>query len=198
MEMSKSDIRMIFWWFGWIGLTIVTFFVSAWFWTGFLGDRIGGMDNPRYAMTWVAAVFGSWMVLLVPLIVLMYNKVDKAYEDVRIARETKEFEKAKNEFKVRAILVDEKKRLLRPELSAKLKRSPETVRGGHLVTAVLKDGRRVENIFIAGKKEVLGVYDAETLSFDIADIVDLELAGTSLPDFKTERWLRLDGVGTEG
>jgi uncharacterized membrane protein len=196
MELNKGDVRTIFWWFGWIGLTIVTFFVSAWFWTGFLGDRMGGMDNSAYAMTWVAAVFGSWMVLLVPLIVLMYNKVDKAYEDARITRETKEFDKAKKEFKVRAILVEEKSRLLKPELTAKLKMNPETVRGGHLVTAILKDGRRVENVFVAGKKDVLGVYGVDKLTFAVTDIVDVVPAGETLPDFETDKWLRLDGVGT--
>ena len=69
---------------------------------------------------WVTAVFGTWMVFLVPLIIVMYNKVDKAYEDARITRETSTFEKTKNQFNIRSVLIDESKRQLNPGLSKKL------------------------------------------------------------------------------
>jgi hypothetical protein len=181
---------------GWIVLTIVTFFISAWFWTGFIAERVGDMHKPGVPVLWVTAVFGSWMVLLVPLIIVMYSKVDKAYEDARIARETSQFNRARQEFRVKSVLVEEPKRLLRRELSEKLKRVPETIRRGHLVTAVLNDGRRIENVFIANRRDVLGVYGEDARPIEARDIADVEpVAPELIPDFKTEHWLRLDGVG---
>src|SRR5262245_664860 len=123
--MVQKDVQnTVFWWIGWITLTIVTFFVSAWIWTGVIAKHVGTMDVPAARYLWVAATFGSWMVLLVPLIILMYNKVDKAYEDARIGRETAEYERAKKEFRVRSVLVEDKKRLLEARLTAKLKNFP--------------------------------------------------------------------------
>ena len=63
------------------------------------------------------------------------------------------------------------------------------------MTAVLRDGRKIENVFIRDKKDVLGVYGVDSLPFRIRDIVDLETAELDrLPNFKAENWLRLDGV----
>lgn len=196
--MQKKDVQnTVLWWVGWISLTILTFFVSAWFWTGVIARHVGTMDMPAARYLWVAAVFGCWMVLLVPLIILMYNKVDKAYEDVRIARETAAFEKTKKELRVRSVRVDDDKRLLSKTLSEKLKAHPLAIKRGHLVTAVLKDGRRIDNVFVLDRKDVLGVYGLDALTFDIRDIVDVEPADLDrLPAFETEGWLRLDGVGS--
>lgn len=192
----KNNSSSVGWWLGWITLTIVSFFLSCYFWTGFIAKHAGTMDKPGVPVLWVTAVFGSWMVLLVPLIILMYNKVDKAYEDARIARESVQFEKAKKEFKVQSVHVETSQRMLKKELAAKLKKYPETIRRGHLVTATLNNGQKVENVFILDKKEVLGVYGVKTLTFNIQDIVDVEpVAMDQIPSFKTEEWLRLDGVG---
>ena len=194
--MSKKGGSTVLWWVGWIVLTILTFFISCWFWTGFIAERVGNMRQPGVPILWVTAVFGSWMVLLVPLIIVMYSKVDKAYEDARIARETTQFTKARQEFRIKSVLIDESKRLLSKNLSDKLRKLPETVRRGHLITAILKDGRRVENVFVMNKRDVLGVYGADAAPVLAEDIADLEPADPAkLPDFKTEHWLRLDGVG---
>lgn len=196
MASEKSSQSTVGWWLGWILLTIVSFFVSCYFWTKFIAAHVGRMQDPGVPILWVAAVFGTWMVLLVPLIIVMYHKVDKAYEDARIARETAAFEKAKNAFRVKSILVADSDRLLSKSLSQKLKKIPETIKHGHLVTAVLRDGRKIENVFIRDKKDVLGVYGVDSLPFRIRDIVDLETtAFDCLPDFKAEKWLRLDGIG---
>ena len=155
------------------------------------------MDKPGVPVLWVCAVFGSWMVLLVPLIILMYSKVDKAYEDARISRETAQFEKAKQDFRVPNVFIENDQRLLKKELTVKLKKYPETIRRGHLVTAALSNGQKIDNVFILDKKEVLGIYGAKSLSFNIQDIVDVVPVApdAKIPDFKTEEWLRLDGVG---
>lgn len=194
--MKKDGQSTVFWWVGWIVLTILTFFVSCWFWTGFLARQGSSMDKPGAPLIWVAAVFGTWIVFLIPLIVVMYAKVDKAYEDTRLQREAAALEKAKANFKIRSIFIDESKRRLGKELQSKLKRIPEAIHRGHLVTASLKDGRKIENVFILGKKEMLGVYDKHALDFDASDIIDLTPADLDrLPPFKAENWLRLDGVG---
>ncbi len=194
---NKKDSTVL-WWVGWIAITILSFFVSCAFWTWFIARHVGTMHAPGVQVLWVTAVFGSWMVLLVPLIIIMYSKVDKAYEDARIARETQQFSKAKQEFKVRYIEIDESERALDKNLTEKLKKVPETIRRGHLVNATLKNGRKVGNVFILNKKDVLGIYGVGRLSFEISDIVDIEpVSPDKIPDFKTEDWLRLDGIGTE-
>lgn len=194
MNQSRSGV---WWWVGWILLTIAAFFVSCYFWTGFIARHVGSMQKTGAPILWVTAVFGSWMVLLIPLIIVMYQKVDKAYEDARLAREKVSFEKAQSAFRVKSAFLETADRWLDKTLVQKLGKIPEAVRNGHLVTAVLKDGRRVENVFVRGRKEVLGVYGVETPPFRAGEIADIEPVDLDrLPDFKPEKWLRLDGVGT--
>ena len=193
---SSGKDNTVFWWIGWITLTILSFFISCYFWTGFIARHVGPMDQKGVPMIWVAAVFGSWMVLLVPLIIVMYNKVDRAYEDARLGREAAEVERSKKEYGVRSVLIPEADRMLPKRASDKLKRTPRTIHRGHLVTVVLNDGRRVPNVFILDRREVLGVYDALSLPFKTAEIADLEPADLDhLPVFEPSRWLRLDGAG---
>lgn len=183
----------VLWWLGWICLTILSFFVSCYFWTGVIAAHFGSMQKPGAPILWVTAVFGSWMVLLVPLIVVMYSKVDKAYEDARIGRETANLDKAKQLFKIRSVVVEEARRLLPETFRKKLKKIPATIPGGHLVTVVLKDGRRINHVFVRDKKEVLGIYDADKPLFSTEEIADMEPADLDhLPLFETEKWLRFD------
>jgi hypothetical protein len=118
----------------------------------------------------------------------MYQKVDKAYEDARIRRET-----AAQKF--RSLNIDRERRLLNPALRQKLRNAPETIQGGHLVNARLKDGREIPNLFIAGGEEILGIYDQENLPFEASEIFDIEQVDMTHPPFFTPtKWLRLDGV----
>ncbi|MBI3306591.1 MAG: hypothetical protein HYZ84_02120 [Candidatus Omnitrophica bacterium] len=71
--------RTILWWVMWIVMTIVSFFLAAWLWTPIIASQFGSIHQNRNAVLWVTAVFGTWMVILVPLIVVMYMKVDKVY-----------------------------------------------------------------------------------------------------------------------
>ncbi len=193
---KKKEVSSVWWWISWITLTIASFFVSCYFWTGFIARHAGSMDKPGVPILWVTAVFGSWMVLLVPLIIIMYNKVDKAYEDARIARETTQFQKAKEGFKIRSVLIEASERILKKELTAKLKKYPDTIRRGHLVTATLSNGQKIPHVFILDKKDVLGVYGLDQMTFKIQDIVDVDpVQMDQIPGFKTEEWLRLDGGG---
>ena len=196
MTKVKDSNYTVLWWIGWIALTIISFFVSCYFWTGIIAKHFGSMDKPGMPILWVATVFGTWMIMLVPLIIVMYSKVDKTYEDSRINRETIAFNKAKAEFKVKSILIKESDRELTRELRKKLKKIPEAIHHGHLVTISLRDGRSIPHVFIMNNKEVLGVYGVETLDFRAADILDFTATDLDkLPVFKAENWLRLDGVG---
>jgi len=193
---KKSGSQTVLWWVGWILLTILSFFVSCYFWTGFIAKNIGPMHQAGVPIIWITAVFGSWMVLLVPLIIVMYSKVDKAYEDARISRENAQFAKAKAEFRIKSALIDERDRLLNSGLQTKLKKIPEAIKHGHLVTVLLRDGRKIDNVFVRNRKDVLGVYGLDALSFEIKDIIDLEPADLDrIPAFSHEEWLRLDGIG---
>ena len=194
--MKNKDTNTILWWITWIVLTIVSFFIACAFWTPIIAKYVGSMDKPGTSIIWVAAVFGSWMVLLVPLIVIMYNKVDKAYEDARIARETTAYEKKKNLFKAKVVYVDESKRLLDKKISKKIKNFPRAIQQGHLVDVTLRDGQRIPYVFISNGDEILGVYGADQLSFTAKDVVDASASNLdTLPIFETTKWLRLDGAG---
>ena len=192
-HMDKQDESTVTWWLIWISLTIGSFFLAVWFWTPFIASHFGSIKNPTTSLLWIIAVFGSWLVILIPLMIFMYQKVDKAYEDARIRRESRT-QKFSDPVKIKALYVDESKRQLPKALSEKLKNVPQTIKGGHLITAILKNGRKIENVFIARRKEILGLYDAETLSFDPEDIANFELTDlTHPPDFTQKIWLRLDG-----
>ena len=193
-RLSQEDETNVTWWIGWIALTIATFFASAGFWTWFFAKNGGSIRDPGAAQRWIFTVFGTWMVALVPLIVVMYQKVDRAYEKARLRRETNEGQGPRP----KAVYIDYAQRLLEEPLAKKLKRVPATIkkggRSGHLVTAVLKDGRKFENVFVVNGQEVLGIYGYENLPFETREIVDLEPTELEkIPAFSEENWLRLDG-----
>ena len=193
---SKNSSSTVWWWILWILLTIGSFFISVHFWTWLIAEKVGSMREKGVPILWVTAVFGSWMVLLIPLIIVMYNKVDKAYESARIRREITALKQAEKQIPFKSIFIEEQKRLLRKELSKKITQFPQAIKGGHLVNAVLRDGRKFENIFVAYKRDVLGIYGYDYLPFQVEEIADLEPVNLSnLPDFKIEDWLRLDGAG---
>lgn len=189
MATGKSKgTQTILWWVAWITLTIVSFFAAAAFWTPIIAHSLGSVRESRNAIIWVTAVFGTWMVFLVPLIVFMYQKVDKAYEDARIRREN-------NANRFRSILVPEEKRRIPESVSQKLAKLPLTISGGHLVNITLENGAQVPNVFISECREVLGVYNARELTFEAKDIRDFELVDMNTPPvFLTTSWLRLDGA----
>ena len=186
--MPKKESQTLLWWMLWITATIGSFFVASAFWTPLIAKHFGSIRETRTAILWVSAVFGTWMVILLPLIVMMYFKVDKAYEDARIRRE-----KAASAF--RSIFVEKSKRLLPDLLSKKLADCPEAIEGGHLVTLILKDGRRIADVYVSGRREVLGLYDFTQMPFEITDVADVEPADLNqLPHYFQSNWLRLDGV----
>lgn len=197
---SSPSHSSILWWVGWIGLTIGTFFLSCAFWTWFIARHVGSMRTTGAPLLWITTVFGSWMVLLLPLIIVMYQKVDKAYEDARIRREEAQakrlLEHQQDAFKT--VSIPSSQRMLSTDLQKKLKHFPETMRGGHLVSLILKNGERIETAFIVERRELLGIYGEDRLTFSIQDIADATPTDLkNLKDFKTSNWLRLDGVSAQ-
>ncbi len=194
-HMDREDESTVTWWLIWIGLTIGSFFLSVWFWTPFIAERLGSIKESPNSLIWVIAVFGTWLVALTPLMIFMYQKVDKAYEKARLAREARgEKEYRVDPIKITAIFIEPEKRKLPKFLSEILKKIPFTIKDGHLVTVVLKDGRKIENVFIAKRSVLLGVYDQTNLTFSVSDITGV--LPTNLdhpPDFTKKSWLRLDG-----
>lgn len=187
-QKSASGSQTIFWWIVWISFTILSFFAAAYVWTPIIAKHFGSVRQANASVAWVVAVFGTWMIILVPLIILMYSKVDKAYEDARIRRE-------KNAVRFRSIFVEPARRLLPAAAAQKLSGLPQTIQGGHLVNVTLKDGRNIENVFVSEGKEVLGVYNASDFSFQGKDIQEIEPVDfKQAPSFLANLWLRLDGV----
>ena len=192
-RLSQQDETNVTWWIGWMALTIASFFAAVGFWTWFIAQKGASVQNPAVAAKWVFAVFGTWMLALLPLIVIMYQKVDRAYERARLRREETESSKPKG---AKTFYLDSSKRTLQNPLVEKLKQIPPTLKrgkqAGHLVTAVLKDGRKFENIFVVNRSEILGIYGHNQLPFEVKEIADLEPA-KNFPAFSEENWLRLDG-----
>lgn len=191
---SKQSDQSVWWWMGWIALTILSFFAASYFWTGFISTHVGSMDQKGVPMLWITSVFGTWMILLVPLIVIMYNKVDRAYEEARIHREMTSQEARRATSGVKFVSIPEPERLLHERFVKKIKKMPWTIKRGHLVTLTLKNGEKIDNVFVLDRQDVIGVYGYNTAPFQVADIVDVNIvAGDHLPNFETDKWLRFDG-----
>ena len=187
-KQKPKGIQTILWWVGWITLTILSFFVAAAFWTPLIAHHVGSVRETKPAILWVTAVFGTWMVFLVPLIIFMYQRVDKVYEDARIRRE-------QNALRFRSIVVPIEKRRIPEKFSKKLAQVPETILGGHLVNVTLHSGEKIPTVFISERREILGIYDARELTFEGSQIAAVELVDMSKPPvFLTANWLRLDGA----
>ena len=189
----KHGNHTVLWWVAWITLTIATFFIGYAFWTPFIARHVGGMGEGLAPILWVTAVFGTWMVLLVPLIIVMYNKVDRTYEESRTRKESAAGQKKLFYAGVGSDFIPETERRLPPALVQKIKKMPPAIPRGHLVTALLKNGRRVEFVFVLDQKEMMGVYGQDKAFFSVSDIADVFPADLdNLPAFETQGWLRFD------
>lgn len=185
---SSKGKQTVVGWILWILLTIGSFFLAVGIWTPVIARYFGTIRETNNAILWIVAVFGTWMIFLIPLIVIMYLKVDKAYEDARIRRE-------QASMRYRTIYVDPLKRKLPEFLRQKMMAWPDTIDGGHLTTVILKDGRKIPYVFIRQREEILGIYNHTEYPFEASDIADIEPTDrNNLPPFLALNWLRLDGV----
>ncbi len=186
----QKGLQAILWWVVWISLTILSFFGAVAIWSPIIARHFGSVREGQAAVFWVIAVFGTWMIFLVPLIVYMYFRVDKAYDDARIRRE-------KAAMRFRSIEVPSNKRALRPEVASHLTPLPETIQGGHVVALRLTDGREIPYAFIAQRREILGLYNQREMSFTGGDVVQVIPYPELPPLLVAANWLRLDGVSLD-
>jgi hypothetical protein len=172
-------------WFGGMTVFIGLLVSSALFWSVVLRKQIhpdvAGLDP-----VWAKAVFGTWLAVLLPFLVFMYLKADRIFKDAHARQSyTPRF---------RSVCVDPSRRTLPSFIQEKIKTAPATLRNGHILTIVLRDGRRVSNIFVINFREIIGIYDKMALDFEPRDVVDAEVVRSAdLPAYEEDKWLRLDG-----
>jgi hypothetical protein len=191
---SNQTSSSVLWWVVWITLTILSFFISCAFWTWFIARHVGNMNQTGTPLIWVATVFGTWVIILIPLIIAMYNKVDKAYDEAKIRREMSSQKLAFSRSKFKSIFVDTQRRTLPEHLQNKLKRIPEVMKHAHLVNCHLKDGKTIEHVFILDRQEIVGLYGKKEFTLNLKDIADFSPVDFELQKIDDESlWLRLDG-----
>jgi len=164
-----------------IGLLVASLFTWSWL----LKERInqGGYDT-----LWIKSVFVSWLVILLPFLILMYRKADLIFKTA-VERQT-------YNPKFRTVSVERSERLLPDSIVQKIKVFPPTLRQestGHVVTLILRGGREVPNVFVLNHREILGIYDQTTFDFSVQDVSGVEASNPSkLPPYDESRWLKFD------
>ena len=137
--------------------------------------------------SWAKAVFGSWLILILPLLVIMYRRADEIFKDA-IIRQTQK------PVSFRTVFVEKVNRILPQKISEKLRDVPATLNNSHIVNLKLKNGNQVPNVFVLNSTEVLGIYDETDLKFHMNDIEDIEPVDLGrLSGYEESKWLRLDG-----
>ena len=170
-------------WLKAMGAFIALLIAVCFFWSWRLHDRIEAA--PGFDGIWARNVFASWLVLILPFLIFLYKKADEIYK-AALKRQTQFGPQFQTAF------MDKAKRLLPETMTSKIKSFPETMPDGHVVNVVLRDGRKVSDVFIFRGQEILGIYNVEKPSFEVGDIADLELV-EQLPAYEESKWLRLDG-----
>jgi len=147
-----------------------------------LHRQSGGFFGP-----WLKAVAATWIVTLIPFLILMYRKADVVFREAE-ARQTQRGPVFK------AIFVEKAKRILPEDVQAAIKASPETLSGGHVVLLTLMDGREIPHVFVLQSREILGLYARPGMDFSAAEIRSAQvLTQDELPPYDEAQWLRLDG-----
>ena len=167
-----------------MGLFVFFLIASCLGWSLYLRGRIFSSVN-TLDPAWAKAVFSTWLVLILPFLVVMYQKADKILKEA-LARQSALGPK------FRTALVEKTKRMLPEAVSEKLKQITPTLQNGHVVTLQLKDGRRISDVFVINSAEILGVYGSSGFNFESSEIVDAE-ALEILPVYEESKWIRLDG-----
>lgn len=134
---------------------------------------------------WVKAVIGTWLVSLLPFLVILYRKADLIFKNA-VTRQTQAGPK------FRSIFIEKQKRFIPGEMAARLEKIPPVLENGHVIHLILKDGRKIQNVFVINGKEILGIYDRSELGFEMKEVADMETVD-ALPAYEEDKWLRLDG-----
>ena len=157
---------------------------SAFFWDLYFKSRLFP-DSPGLDPSWAKAVFGTWLVLLIPLGILMYREADKIFRQA-VDRQT-------YEPSFRSCWIESEKRRLPEKIASKIQPFKTTLPGGHVVKLHLKNGEVLPNVFILNGREVAGIYGYRSTHFDASEIEDVEITPLDqLPAYDESQWVRFN------
>ena len=166
-----------------LGLFVAVLIASCLFWSFYFKDRI--LESPALDAAWAKAVFSTWLVVILPFLVIMYQKADKILKEAN-ARQMQAGPKFRTAF------IEKEKRLLPEAVTQSVRQKAPTLYNGHIVNLQLKDGRTIADVFVMNASEILGVYGRSEMDFQTADIVAAEIPEI-FPAYEESEWLRLDG-----
>jgi uncharacterized membrane protein len=165
-----------------IGALIASSLLWSFVFRGDLHRESAGLYGP-----WLKAVVATWLVALIPFLVVMYRKADMLFKEAH-ERQTSRGPK------FQSTLVEKAARQLPVEIAAQISTFPEMLENGRIITLKLKDGREIRNVFVINSREVIGLYDCESMNFKTADVIGVQSVDSEkLPLYDETRWLRLDG-----
>lgn len=170
------------WLFG-VGVFIGTLVASAFGWS-LVFEKNLHRDIPGMDGGWAKAVFGTWIAVLIPFLVLMYRKADAIFQTAN-ARQT-----YRPGYRRQSVPLED--RLLPEALAKKLQSAKSPLPNGHLVNLTLKNGGTVPYVFVMRGREVVGIYDRTDFGLRMDDIAAVDPWEGELPLFEEGRWLRVD------
>jgi hypothetical protein len=171
-------------WFTGFGLFIALFVASAVGWDLALKQKLFP-NTPGLDPAWTKAVFSTWLVILIPLLVWMYKSADRIFKRAH--------ERQTREPVFRMLWIEPQKRHLPEKLAEKLSHAKAALPGGHVVHGRLKSGEVVEHLFVLNGTEVIGAYDLQKPGFDASELLDIQaLDPEDLPAYDETRWVRFN------
>ncbi len=184
-RLNEDQERAVDVWLVAMQVFIGSLIASSLLWSWLLRNQVHA--SPGFDPLWSKVVFSSWLFCLIPFLIWMYRKADEISKTA-VARQMP------HSPQFRQLSVEKSKRLLPEEITEKLKAIPFTLREGHLITAILKDGRRIPHVFVLNCHEIVGIYDRQTLDFEPKELADIEpIPMDQLPPFESAKWLKLEG-----
>ncbi len=184
-RLNDDQERAVDAWLLGMGLFLGLLVVSSLGWSVALKDRILSKPVGVLEPLWVKAVFGSWLVFLIPFLIVMYRQADNIFKTA--------VERQIYNPRYKRVFIESSRRQLPENIVNRLKNIESTIPGGHLVEIRLRNGKKIPYVFIYNSREILGVYDREDLGFSIRDIDGFEVMDKKgLPAFIETKWLRID------
>ena len=184
-RLNEDQERAVDAWFNGMSVFLGGLVASAFFWS--VRFVRGAPPDAGLNPLWIKAVFGTWLFITLPFLVLMYRKADQIFKNAVVRQAPAG--------RFQSIFVDRQKRLLPEPFAAKVAAMPANLPKGHVVSLLLKDGRRVDHVFVLNGREILGVYDRPEFDFETAAIIDVEsIENADLPNYDESKWLRVDGI----
>ncbi len=165
-----------------IGVLIASSLAWSYLFRSDLHRTVSGIHGP-----WLKAVFATWILALIPFLVVMYRKADTLFNEAH-QRQTSRGPK------FQSTLIEKAARQLPIEIGDQISQFPEMLENGRIVTLKLKDGREIQDVFVINSREVIGLYARENMDFKTEDVVGVQAVDAqNLPAYDETRWLRLDG-----